>query len=131
MSHFGCADELDRTTTVEQTELFCLLLMVVKGNAHWPCWFVGLADSHLDWVRPGIISYGVSPFVDKSAQELGFMPVMTLTSHLIAVRDVKAGESVGYGGNWTSERDTKVGVIAIGFTVMATLEPPLTVHLCL
>jgi alanine racemase len=40
---------------------------------------------------------------------------MTLTSHLIAVRDLKAGESVGYGGNWTSDRDTKMGVIAIGY----------------
>ena len=40
---------------------------------------------------------------------------MTLTSSLIAVRDVKKGEQVGYGGNWTSERDTKVGVIAIGY----------------
>ncbi|CDT75423.1 Alanine racemase [Vibrio coralliirubri] len=117
MSHFGCADELDRATTVEQTELFLSLtegcegersLAASAGLLAWP-------DSHLDWVRPGIISYGVSPFVDKSAQELGFLPVMTLTSHLIAVRDVKAGESVGYGGNWTSERDTKVGVIAIGY----------------
>lgn len=40
---------------------------------------------------------------------------MTLKSHLIAVRDVKKGESVGYGATWTSQRDTKVGVIAIGY----------------
>ena len=71
MSHFGCADELDRTTTVEQTELFLSLtdgcegersLAASAGLLAWP-------DSHLDWVRPGIISYGVSPFVDKSAQK--------------------------------------------------------------
>jgi alanine racemase len=59
--------------------------------------------------------YGVSPFSDNTAQMLGYKPVMTLKSHLIAVRDVKAGESVGYGGTWTSARDTKVGVIAIGY----------------
>jgi alanine racemase len=59
--------------------------------------------------------YGVSPFGDKTAAEMGFKPVMTLKSHLIAVRDVKKGESVGYGATWTSERDTKVGVIAIGY----------------
>lgn len=59
--------------------------------------------------------YGVSPFNDKTAQQMGYQPVMTLKSHLIAVREVKAGESVGYGGMWTSQRDTKVGVIAIGY----------------
>lgn len=59
--------------------------------------------------------YGVSPFDDKTAQDLGYQPVMTLKSHLIAVREVKKGESVGYGGMWTSKRDTKVGVIAVGY----------------
>lgn len=117
MSHFGCADELDRPITNEQTELFMTLtegcegersLAASAGLLAWP-------DSQLDWVRPGIIMYGVSPFNDKTAQDLGYQPVMTLKSHLIAVRDVKAGESVGYGGVWTSERDTKVGVIAIGY----------------
>ncbi|EEX93413.1 alanine racemase [Vibrio orientalis CIP 102891 = ATCC 33934] len=117
MSHFGCADELDKSTTNQQTELFLSLtegcegersLAASAGLLAWP-------DSQLEWVRPGIIMYGVSPFNDRSAQELGYQPVMTLKSHLIAVRDVKAGESVGYGGMWTSQRDTKVGVIAIGY----------------
>lgn len=117
MSHFGCADELDKSTTNEQADLFLSLtdgcegersLAASAGLLAWP-------DSQLDWVRPGIIMYGVSPFSDKTAEELGYRPVMTLKSHLIAVRDVKAGESVGYGGIWTSERDTKVGVIAIGY----------------
>lgn len=117
MSHFGCADELDKATTNEQTELFLTLtegcegersLAASAGLLAWP-------DSQLDWVRPGIIMYGVSPFNDKTAEQMGYQPVMTLKSHLIAVRDVKAGESVGYGGIWTSQRDTKVGVIAIGY----------------
>ncbi|OAJ94693.1 alanine racemase [Vibrio bivalvicida] len=117
MSHFGCADELDKTTTNEQTELFMTLtegcegersLAASAGLLAWP-------NSQLDWVRPGIIMYGVSPFNDRNAEQMGYQPVMTLKSHLIAVRDVKAGESVGYGGIWTSQRDTKVGVIAIGY----------------
>jgi alanine racemase len=117
MSHFGCADELDKTTTTEQTQLFLSLTEGCEGERSLAASAGVLAwtNSHLDWVRPGIISYGVSPFVDQTAQELGFQPVMTLTSHLIAVRDLKAGESVGYGGNWTSDRDTKMGVIAIGY----------------
>ncbi|MCG3727241.1 alanine racemase [Vibrio cincinnatiensis] len=117
MSHFGCADELDKSTTSEQIECFLSLthgcqgersLAASAGLLAWP-------QSQLEWVRPGIIMYGVSPFLDRDAQEMGYQPVMTLKSHLIAVRDVKAGESVGYGGLWRSERDTKIGVIAIGY----------------
>lgn len=117
MSHFGCADELDKSTTNEQIELFLSLTNGCEGERSmaasagllaWP-------RSQMEWVRPGIIMYGVSPFADKNAQQLGYQPVMTLKSHLIAVRDVKAGESVGYGAIWTSARDTKIGVIAIGY----------------
>ncbi|MGR5120983.1 alanine racemase [Vibrio astriarenae] len=117
MSHFASADEPKKPVTQAQIDLFDLLthgcqgersLAASAGVLAWP-------DSHNDWVRPGIIMYGVSPFSDNTAQMLGYKPVMTLKSHLIAVRDVKAGESVGYGGTWTSARDTKVGVIAIGY----------------
>lgn len=117
MSHFGCADELDKSTTNEQTKLFLELTEGCEGERSLAASAGLLAwqDSHLDWVRPGIIMYGVSPFNDRTAQDMGYQAVMTLKSHLIAVREVKAGESVGYGGTWTSERDTKVGVIAIGY----------------
>lgn len=117
MSHFGCADELESNITTEQIELFMSLtagcqgersLAASAGLLAWP-------QSQLDWVRPGIIMYGVSPFNHRTAQDMGYRPVMTLKSHLIAVREVKKGESVGYGGMWTSERDTQVGVIAVGY----------------
>lgn len=117
MSHFGCADELDKTTTREQIDLFLSLTEGCQGERSLAAsaGLLAWSDSQLEWVRPGIIMYGVSPFSDKTAEQLGYKPVMTLKSHLIAVRDVKKGESVGYGGVWTSERDTKVGVIAIGY----------------
>lgn len=117
MSHFGYADELEKPNTNQQTELFLEVtkncqgersLAASSGILVWP-------DSHLDWVRSGIIMYGISPIGDKPAHEFGFKPLMTLKAPIIAVRDVKKGESVGYSGVWTAERDTKVGVIAIGY----------------
>ena len=78
------------------------------GILAWP-------DSHCDWVRPGVILYGVSPFPNTVAADYDLQPVMTLKTQLIAVRDHKAGEPVGYGANWVSERDTRLGVIAIGY----------------
>jgi len=70
----------------------------------------------MDWVRPGIILYGISPLEHHPwGQELGFQPVMTLRSQLIAVRPHKKGEPVGYGGIWHAEQDTRLGVIAMGY----------------
>lgn len=116
VSHFSRADELDSDYTQIQLNRF---LTATSGKAgertiaasggilFWQ-------ESHLDLIRPGIIMYGVSP-TDTPAQEYGLEPVMTLTSSLIAVRDHKAGEPVGYGGIWTSEKETKIGVVAIGY----------------
>ncbi|MGF1688822.1 alanine racemase [Photobacterium japonica] len=119
MSHFGCADELGSNVTTNQIDTFLHLTEGCRGERSlaasggvlaWP-------DSHLEWIRPGIIMYGVSPFVEdtRSAAAFQLQPVMTVASSVIAVREVKKGETVGYGGIWTSERDTKVGVIAIGY----------------
>jgi alanine racemase len=68
-----------------------------------------------DWVRPGIMLYGCSPFPDETAQALGLAPVMTLAAELIAVRPLARGDSVGYGGTFTAERAMRIGVVACGY----------------
>jgi alanine racemase len=72
-------------------------------------------DTRADWVRPGIMLYGSSPFPERSAAELGLRPVMTLESALIAVRDLKPGDRVGYGGAFTAEKPMRIGVVACGY----------------
>ncbi|WP_368194917.1 alanine racemase [Aeromonas sp. R2-2] len=117
MTHFSRSDELEQPTTREQIDLFSKLTAPLAGERAmansagilaWP-------DSHCDWVRPGVILYGVSPFPNTVAADYDLQPVMTLKTQLIAVRDHKAGEPVGYGANWVSDRDTRLGVIAIGY----------------
>lgn len=68
-----------------------------------------------DWVRPGIMLYGSSPFGDESAASLGLQPVMTLQSRIIGVQEIAAGERVGYGGLFVAERPTRVGIVAGGY----------------
>jgi alanine racemase len=68
-----------------------------------------------DYVRPGIMLYGSSPFPYDTAEMLGLKPVMTLRSELIAVQDLKANDSVGYGGGYTAARAHRIGVIACGY----------------
>ncbi len=68
-----------------------------------------------DWVRPGIMLYGGSPFADASAAGLGLRPVMTLNSRVIAVQNIQAGERVGYGGTFRATHSTRVGIVACGY----------------
>ncbi|GAB4444438.1 MAG: alanine racemase [Rhodocyclaceae bacterium] len=68
-----------------------------------------------DWVRPGIMLYGGSPFGQHPAEELGLHPVMTLSAEIIAVQHLDRGERVGYGGLFSAERPTRIGVVACGY----------------
>lgn len=117
MSHFSRADEPESDYTLKQLHVFQSVtqdkpglksIAASGGTLLWP-------SSHLDLVRPGIILYGVSPLASAEASGFGLLPAMTLTSSLIAVREHRAGEPVGYGGRWISERDTRLGVVAIGY----------------
>ena len=68
------------------------------------------------WARTGIMLYGSSPFPqDESAEALGLRPVMTLSSRLVAVQELAAGERVGYGGIFTAERPMRIGIAACGY----------------
>ncbi|HEY6095985.1 MAG TPA: alanine racemase [Gallionellaceae bacterium] len=72
-------------------------------------------QTHGDWVRPGIMLYGASPFPDAPASQFGLRPAMTLSSQLIAVRELAAGEQVGYGGLLRAESRMRIGVVACGY----------------
>ena len=118
VSHFARADEPECGATEKQLAIFTAFtdgkpglrsIAASGGILLWP-------QSHFDWARPGIILYGVSPLEQKpGGPDFGMQSVMSLTSSLIAVREHKAGEPVGYGGTWVSERDTRRGVVAMGY----------------
>jgi alanine racemase len=71
--------------------------------------------THADWVRPGIMLYGASPFAERSAASLGLQSAMTLESAIIGVQELAAGERVGYGGTFTAERPMRIGIVACGY----------------
>jgi len=77
-------------------------------------------EAHGDWVRPGIMLYGASPFAHEngggvSAQQLGLRPAMTLGSCIIATQDLRAGDEVGYGAQFRAEHSMRVGIVACGY----------------
>ncbi len=72
-------------------------------------------ETHADWVRPGIMLYGCTPFADVAAHALGLKPVMTLASEIIAIRDLQPGDRVGYAGTFEAARAMRVGIVACGY----------------
>ncbi|MBX9812254.1 MAG: alanine racemase [Burkholderiales bacterium] len=115
MTHFANAD--DERGVAWQMAAFERL----AGNVRLPRSLANSAailrypETHFDWVRPGIMLYGSSPFGDRAAVEFGLQPAMTLTSEIIAVQQLRRGDTVGYGGMFTAERDMRVGVVACGY----------------
>ncbi|HEY5637748.1 MAG TPA: alanine racemase [Burkholderiales bacterium] len=72
-------------------------------------------ESRFDAVRPGIMLYGASPFADQSAEALGLQPAMTLSSEIVGVQTLRAGERVGYGFTYESAGKMRIGVVACGY----------------
>lgn len=117
MTHFAEADSIDKTATAKQIERFNQTTKNLPGP-HSLCNSAGIMtwpEAHKDWVRPGIILYGASPVKGDSAANHGFQPVMSLSTQLIAIQQVREGGKVGYGGTWVSPAESLIGVIATGY----------------
>ncbi|MCU7922593.1 MAG: alanine racemase [Candidatus Thiodiazotropha sp. (ex Dulcina madagascariensis)] len=117
MSHLATADDRADSATQRQCDLFNSLdrsLFDVCSLAN-SAGLLGVPDSLADWVRPGIMLYGASPFLDTTAEEEGLRAVMTLRSRVIAVKHCRAGERIGYGGTYVCPETMPVAVIAIGY----------------
>jgi alanine racemase len=117
MTHMACADDVDSPKTRQQWQLFAQLAREFDAevSAANSAMIMGHADMSCDWVRPGIMLYGASPFIDSSGPEVGLQPVMTLQAPVIAVKSIGQGETVGYGATWTARERMPIGIIGIGY----------------
>ncbi len=117
MSHFARADELDCTRTEEQLAVFNAARegLQAEVNLRNSPAILGWPQVPSDWVRPGIMLYGATPFEQSQALAAQLKPVMTLQSQIINVRELPVGEPVGYAARFIAERPTRVGVVAMGY----------------
>jgi len=76
---------------------------------------IRFAEARGDWVRPGIMLYGCSPFADETAAQLDLQPAMTLTSELIGTQQLAPGERIGYGFSYEAVGEMTIGVVACGY----------------
>ena len=115
MTHFATADEAAGID--QQMQHF---LSICKGRNQLrsvanSAAIIRYPESHMEWVRPGIMLYGASPFSDQHVDKLQLKPVMTMSSEIIAVQHLKAGQSVGYGSMFQAKKNTRVGIVAAGY----------------
>lgn len=119
MTHFATADDTygvaaplalfqETAKNIMQSDLAIISLANSAAILRHP-------ETHADWVRPGIMLYGASPVSTTSASEYHLKPVMRLTSEIIAIQTIAAGESVGYGNRFTATKPTRIGVVACGY----------------
>ena len=115
MTHFATADE--PAGVREQLTLF---REITAGLSHPrslsnSAALIRYPQTHAEWVRPGIMLYGATPFADRSASDFGVKAAMTLSSEIIAIQNLVSGEMVGYGGGFRADHSMRVGVIACGY----------------
>ena len=115
MTHFATAD--DAYGIEEQLARFDALTQEIrlpKSIANSAA-LLRYPATRLEWVRPGIMLYGATPFADQSATEIGLQPAMTLTSQILAVQNLNLGDAVGYGRLFVADQSVRVGVVACGY----------------
>ena len=127
MSHLACAGDMEnpdsQEITARQMDQFeqTYKSLIEAERVDLPrsiaasAGILTLPDTHLDYVRPGVMLYGSSPLAGSTGEEIGLQPVMTLSSRLIAINQVSAGEFIGYNASYVCDRDMLVGVVSIGY----------------
>ena len=115
MTHFANADDARGIGWQMQT-----LELAVRGADFPRCLANSAAilrypETHCDWVRPGIMLYGCSPFSERVGADHDLKPAMTLEGEVIAIQHLRGGDTVGYGGVFTAEREAVIGVVACGY----------------
>jgi alanine racemase len=115
MTHFSHADEA--AGIAQQLERFSGVTAAYRAPRSMAnsATLLRYPAAHGEWVRPGIMLFGASPFAEVSAKELGLQAVMTLSSELISVREIKSGEYIGYAGLFHADRSMRIGTVACGY----------------
>ena len=116
--HFANADADNHPLNEQQKQQFlhvkeaCTPILGSCCNSaaifKWP-------ELNFDFVRPGIMLYGASPFADKTVEDLDILPVMTFTAEIIALNTIQASESVGYGSTFIADKETELAIVSIGY----------------
>lgn len=122
-THFARADEKDKSAAKEQARRYLNFMeMLEKRNINIPikhiansATIIDLPEYYLDMVRPGIILSGFYPSDEVNKNEYIFKPCVTLKARLANVKELEAGEGIGYGHLYKTTGKIVVGTIPLGY----------------
>lgn len=117
LTHFSSADECDKTPTEQQIKCFnqATNTDAIEKSLANSAGILSMPQAHADWVRPGIMLYGVNPLNVETNITAQLKPVMELTSRVIAIHTLKDGDQVGYNRTWTSSGNRTIATVSIGY----------------
>lgn len=115
LTHLSSSDDMDSSATNIQLRAFDKVRANSKRAASVAnsAAIIAHPATRSDWVRPGIMLYGVNPFGE--AHEVILKPVMSLRANVLSLRHIPSGDSVGYNRTWTAQRDSVIAAIGIGY----------------
>jgi alanine racemase len=117
MTHFATADEPNKGIQTQWLAFSGLvkkypeLAMSTANSAA----LMTYPETYGQWVRPGVVLYGGSPFAHITAASMGLLPGMSLNSEVIAIQEVHQGDAVGYGATYMATQDMRLAVVACGY----------------
>lgn len=117
MTHLANADDPDDAHNEIQLARFNAIHAVHRHRCSVAnsAAIISLPSAHKDVVRPGLMLYGISPFSTQTATQLGLIPVMRLMSQVTSIHHYPAYAPIGYGGIWQSDKDSRIGVVPVGY----------------
>ena len=117
MSHFACSEELDNPFNDHQLKVFADATAAIDAPRSLAnsAAILTRPDTHFDWIRPGYLLYGNSPMSGETPADRGLIAAMGLYSQVISIRNIDAGEGVGYNQAWHAEKPSTIAVVAIGY----------------
>jgi len=122
MTHFSTADEEQRDYTGSQIANYKAFYQMIEDAGYTPkkicansAAIMVYPEVHFDAARPGIILYGMYPSGYLQDKVIDLKPVMSVKAEIINLQDVPAGQSVSYGRKFTSNRESKLAVIGLGY----------------
>jgi len=118
MTHLANADNPDHPGSYRQIKSFLQFAKEVdckQVSLMNSAGILAFSDYAKDMVRPGVMLYGVSPQIGATAHSLKLRPAMTFKSVLISVKRLPVGSAIGYGGTYTLDSDSRIGVVSCGY----------------
>ena len=122
-THFACADMEDKTHVEKQIQTFKdMIAQIRERNIHISLYhcansasIMEMSQVHMNMVRAGIILYGLYPSHEMKEENLPLKPVMSIHSHVVHVKELPAGMTIGYGATYVTEKKTKIATIPVGY----------------